>query len=346
MSQHSYQLENDLPSFALGIVMQPSEKDPCGTIRALRWLSVIGLLFLVSLFALAAWKDRADILESAERDAGKVVALFREQAGSLFTGHEIILDMVVDRMRGRNWDTIQSTDLLHDLEVMDRRLDDESEILLVDARGAVRATTAHVRPGQILPAPDQKCFLALSRNQATSCISQPHIDPRSGRYLFSMSRRLEQGGAFSGIAHVAISADYIVDLWAAAAPSTSDIVTMFTSDGTVLAQSGARSQTGPSLRSVGKTLIGELGQPDAGMIRAPLSADGIDRITVYSKLSENPVYISLSLAKNEILKKWYANLTVYGLVAAIATAGLMKALSIALQRVHAFNSLLTANRRF
>jgi hypothetical protein len=345
MDQISYRPANNPPLATRGTIMRSLEQDPSGTVRVLRGLSVIGLIFPVLLFAAAAWMDRSDILKNAEHDGAKVVALFREQAGSLFTGHEIILDIVVDRMRGRNWDTIQSTDLLHELEVMDRRLDDASEILLVDAKGAVRATTAHVRPGQPMPAPDEKCFLALSKNEAASCISQPHIDPRSGHFLFSLNRRLEQGGVFSGIAHVAISADYIVDLWASSAPSASDIVTMFTSDGIVLAQSGQKSPAEPTPPDVGKFLISQMGKPEAGSITAPLSTNGADRITVYSKLADNPVYISLSLAKSEILKKWYGNLTVYGLVAMSATVGVMIALGIALRRAHAFNSVLTANRR-
>lgn len=187
----------------------------------LQGLSVIGLLFPVLFFAVAAWMNRPGIMQDAEHDGTKAVTLFREQAESLFTGHEIISDMIVDRMRGRTWDSLQSADLLHEFEVMDRRLDDASEILLMDAKGTIRATTAHVRPGQPMPAPDQKCFLALSKNADTSCISQPHLDPRSGRYLFSLNGRLEQGGAFGGIAHVAILADYIVDLWASSAPSAS-----------------------------------------------------------------------------------------------------------------------------
>jgi hypothetical protein len=327
------------------MMMRSSDQDPSGTVRVLRGLSVVGLLFPLLFFAVAAWMDRSDIVLGAERDGTKAVALFREQAGSLLTGHEIILDMIVDRMRGRTWDTLPAVDLLHELEVMDRRLDDASEILLVDAKGTMRATTAHVRPGQPMPAPDQKCFLALSKNGAASCISQPRVDPRSGHYLFTLSRRLEQGGAFSGIAHVAISADYIVDLWTSAAPSASDIVTMSTSDGTVLAQSGQRFPGGPDGSDFGKALISQMGKLDAGIIRANLFTDGVDRITVYSKLAEHPVFISLSLSKGQILKKWYGDLMIYGLVAMSGTVGVMMALGIALRRAKAFNSVLTANRR-
>ena len=309
------------------------DKDASGTVRVLRWLTLVAFLLPTLLFAAAAWKDRATILDSAEDDGVRIAALFREQAGNLFTGHEMILDMIVDRVGGRDWDAIPSpADLLHELEVMDRRLDDESAIVVVDAAGKLRATTVHVQPNEPPPAADEQCFLALSRNVVGSCIGQPSTDPGSGRYLFTLSRRLERDGAFNGIAQVAISADYIVDLWASAAPNVSDIVTMFKSDGTVLAQSRQQSQSEPSLPDVGKSLIGKIGHNDAGIIRGPLATNGVDWITVFTKVAKNPVYISLSLDKSAILTTWYANLTVYGLVAASATAGIVMALGIALRR--------------
>ena len=309
-------------------------KDASGTVRVLRILTLLAFLLPALLFAAAAWKDRSTILESAEDDGVKIAALFREQAANLFSGHEVILDMIVDRVGGRDWDTIQSPteDLLRELEVMDLRLDDESAIVVVDAAGKLRATTVHVQSDEPLPAADAYCFQALRAKAVESCISQPHTDPGSGRYLFTLSRRLERDGAFNGIAQVAISADYIVDLWASAAPNPSDIVTMFKTDGTILAQSRLRAQIEPSLPDVGKTLIGRIGQKDTGIIRAPLAPDGIDWITIFTKVPKTAVYISLSLDKTAILSTWYANLTVYGLVAASATAGIVLALGIALRR--------------
>jgi signal transduction histidine kinase/CheY-like chemotaxis protein len=241
--------------------------------------------------------------------------------------------MIADRLRGHDMGTLRPpADFLHDLELMDKRLDGASEILIVDAMGDIRATTADTDLNQPFPAADQNCFLALSRNEVENCISQPHSAAGSGHYLFSLSRRLEKDGAFNGTAQVAISADYIASLWASATPSTSDIVTLFGLDGTVLAQSGPRALNEPSRQDVGKSLIGEIHDTDAGVIIGPLSAGGAERITVYTKVANAPLYVSLSLDKSAILTTWHANLRVYGLVAASATAGIIMALGIALRR--------------
>ena len=93
----------------------------------------------------ATWRDRSAILEGAQGDALKLMAVFNEQAENLFKGHDIILDLIVARLHDRDWDAIQaSPDILDELETMDKRLDDASAILLVDASGQTRATTLHL----------------------------------------------------------------------------------------------------------------------------------------------------------------------------------------------------------
>ncbi len=294
------------------------QQDPSGTIRMLRLLKIGALLLPALLFTLAAWRDRSDIVAREEEDGSKLVALLKEQAEHLLSGHEIILDIVVEHMRDRGWDAVP-TDLLHELEVIDTRLDGESDILLADAHGETRATTLHLQPNQPLPVPDHDCFLTLSGNETKTCISQPHPDPVSGEHLFSLSRRLENDGKFNGVAQVAISVAYIAELWTSVTSSANDIMTMYRSDGTILAQSGPQSSS-----TSGQT---------AGATAGPASsARNDDPLTIQRKLTDYPVYISLHLDKAAILEPWYSNIVVYGVVAAITTIGMMLALQIATAR--------------
>ena len=275
-----------------------------------------------------------------------MVALVPEQALNLFTGHETILDMIVDRLKGRDWSAIRDlTDLLHQLEFIDRGLDDVSEILVVDATGALQATTAHADVNT--PTVNHSCFLALSRNEVKSCISQSHVDPGSRQFVFSLSRRLDKDGVFNGVAQVGISADYLADLWASATQNPSDIVVLFTSDGTVLAHSPAPLAAGSNLPGLGESLLRQMGPGGSGIIQAPLSPGGADRISIYEKIADDQVYICLSLDKDAILAVWHSHLAVYGFVAAIATAGIMLALGIASRRARSLDetlSQLTASR--
>ena len=323
--------------------MRFPERKPNGTVHVLQRLIIAGLILPFLLFAVAAWKDHKTLLQDAEKDSIKIVALFREQVGDLFSGHQLLLDLTVARIRNMEWGTIRlsSMNLLSEIEVVDRLLDGVSEILLVDADGRMGATTIPVRPNEPLPAADPQCFKALSQNESQSCISQPHTNPESGHFLFSLSQRLEKDGLFNGTAQVAVSADYLVGLWAAATSNESDIVTMFSADGTVLAQTSPKSQPSTGLPDVGKTLISQIDGRETGTINAPLFRDGGDWMTIFSKVANKPVFIALSRDRRTIMTAWHANLAIYGLIAMGTAAGIMTALSIALRQAkserHAFS---------
>jgi signal transduction histidine kinase/ActR/RegA family two-component response regulator len=303
------------------------------TERLLKRLTALKLILFVLLFAFVAWNDRSATLAKAESDGAKIVALFREQAGNLIAGHQLLLDMAADRVKGLDWDTIAaSTSMLTELEALDRTLDGVSEILLVDSRGKVRATTMHGQPNDAMPVVEQHCFIALSRNEVDSCISPPRNEFGAARSLFLLSRRLEKDGVFDGIAQVAVSGDYLVSQWGAATPGPSDVVTMFGADGAVLAQAGQSSRAEPGPADWGHALIGAIGWLHSGIVRAPLSAGGPDRISLYSQIANQPVYISLSLDKAAIMRSWYRNLLVYGLVAATAVVGIVVAFGIAIRQ--------------
>jgi signal transduction histidine kinase/CheY-like chemotaxis protein len=314
--------------------MRLIEKEQNGTIRVLQRLIVVGLLLPFLLFAVAAWKDQETLLQTAEKDSVKIVALFREQVGNLFAGHQLLLDLTFARVRDMDWETIRaSKNLLNEIEEVDRSLDGVSEILLVDASGRVGVTTIPLRANEPPPAADGPCFMALSQNgnEHEHCISRPYLNPESGHFLFALSRRLEKDGIFNGTLQVAVSADQLVGLWTAATDA-SDIVTMFGEDGTVLAQTQPMSQPLPGQIAIGKTLIGQIGGQETGTIEAPLLLDGGNWITVYSKVANNPVYIALSRNKKAIMAAWYANLAIYGLITVSAAVGILAALGIALRQ--------------
>ena len=311
-----------------------ASKATIDTVLVLRWLMVAAVIVPAMLFALAAWNDRSATLAKAEDDGTKIIALFYEQAENLFSGHDIILDIIINRTRDHDWDTIQREQnvLLQELESIDRRLDEASEILLVDAQGKTRATTLHLEPNDPLPAGDRDCFQALRRSVLANCISAPHRDTVSGQTLFSFSRRLEFNGNFNGVAQVAISADYIVSLWAASTPSPSDAITMFRPDGAILARSGPQSSAQAASQLLLNAAATGASWHRAGSTGALLTTLDPGRITVQKDVTGYPVSLRLDLDKAAVLATWRETIVTYGMFAACAVIGMVLTLRLAAQR--------------
>jgi signal transduction histidine kinase/CheY-like chemotaxis protein len=307
-------------------------ESPDKTVHALRVLMATVVLLPVLLFAVATFEDRSAVLQRAEADGRKTVALLHEQAANLFGGHDIILDSIIERVRTLNWDEIASSrNLLRDLETTDNRLDDVSDILLIDADFRVRATTAHSDSSAVTLLEDHDCFLWLREHDSGTCISRPYFDPAIGHNLFSLSRRLADGDTFRGVAQVAISADYFLELWGEVVPNVTDTVVLARSDGTVLARYPKSPSQPPGITAVEPVLSG-IKYGGTGIISGRGSSDQVDRITVYKKVTGYPAYVSIGIDKNAALGEWYHNLLIYGVVTLAATLALMSAAGTALRR--------------
>jgi signal transduction histidine kinase/CheY-like chemotaxis protein len=306
---------------------------PGGTLRALWILAAIAVLIPVVLFVAAALLDRTATMQRAEDDGRKTLALLHEQGANQFSGHEIILDAAAERVRGKSWDEIAaSPNLLRDLEAMDNRLDEATEILLVDETGRVRATTVH-GPGPA-PTPDKACFAALrdgSGGDSITCVSAPHVEPGTGRRLFSLGRRLEENGTFRGVVQVAISVDYFLSLWGTVAHSPSDSIVLVRTDGTILARYPERPNL-PARLAADDPLVVGMQHGDGGIVRSRSPIDGAERILLYERIAGYPVCIGIGIDRGDVLAEWRRHLLVYGLVVLSATAALAAAAGIALRR--------------
>jgi two-component system NtrC family sensor kinase len=284
------------------------------------------------LFAVAALEDRSVVLTRADEDAGRILALMHEQAVYLIDGHETILNAVVERFQGLDWMQIESShDLLSDLEKMDGGLDDASAIVLIDAEGRVRLTTAPSGADSQLSGVDRNCFRALRDGVSASCVTEPFIEAASHQILFSLARRLETDGKFKGVVQVAISVSYLNEIWSAALPNPTDIVILARDDGAVIARYPTAHYQKIWL-DAGEPLMAAIKHSDAGVIRGRSPGDDIDRIVVYKKLARYPIYIAIGLDKNAALGEWYHSLSVYGAVSLAAMIALMMVAGIALRR--------------
>ena len=304
-----------------------------GTGKALRRLLLAALIIPALIFVAAVSWDRSVILRDAEVDALKLIAVFQGQAENLFKGHNIILDLIVSRLQDQDWDKIELTPgLLRELETVDLMLDDTSAILVLDANGKTRATTLHSSDNEPTPVGDMACFLSVQRGDLKTCLSDPYIEPTSTSHLFSLTRRLEKNRTFSGMAQVAISADFIMNLWASALPRTTDTIAIVRSDGVILAQPTSQLTTGSGSTAVATSLMREITKTDGGIINAGSAVGTDDRITIARRITGYPAYITLGLDRPAILASWYRDVIIYALVAVGSTTGIVLALGTALRR--------------
>ena len=135
------------------------------------------------------------------------------------------------------------------------------------------------------------------------------------------------------MAQVAISADYIMALWATALPHPTDTISLVRSDGVILAQPTSHTRR-RAYAVIGESLIKKIEERGSDLSPARLTAERDDGNLVFGKITNYPAYIVLGLDLKAILAEWYRHLAIYGLIAVGAALGIVLALRIALKRAH------------
>jgi signal transduction histidine kinase/CheY-like chemotaxis protein len=146
-------------------------------------------------------------------------------------------------------------------------------------------------------------------------------------------------GHFDGIIHVALSPEYFSRIFQEAAPPGRHAATLIRDDGSVLARSPVHvtySRLGPDnilMRSIAA-------QPYGGAGSGISSTNQRERYFAYRRVGAYPVYVAFGMDADVVLGRWYRNLALYGMVAALSALTLFLVSWLALRRAQAEQAAL------
>lgn len=245
------------------------------------WSLLILLAFTamlpLALFAGIAWSERGHALAEAERSAVRTVWALHEHAAKVLQTHEIMLAEVTRRIEGRSWDDVErDRRLWADLSLMTADIGYATSIMLVDAQGLIRMTTAAFPVAEGMQIADQDSF-RFHRDGGSGTYVGPARTSANGTRTISVSRRLparpgQAAGEFGGIVRMVIPVAEFTNFWARFAPTIAHVVPLVRSDGQVIARHPAPA-TPERLSINGPFLSRALAQRE-GTYRAVSLVDG------------------------------------------------------------------------
>lgn len=148
-----------------------------------------------------------------------------------------------------------------------------------------------------------------------------HREGRGGVYVgalrrepqgpsFNISRgRYRAGGAFAGVVSVGLDADYFQQFHSQLAADDPGLaITLFRRDGVVFARWPELERQPERMSPQGELLSRVLGGQDSGMIRSVSSLDRQERMMLYRRLGDYPVYIGVGRELGALRAQWLAEL--------------------------------------
>ncbi|WP_372619107.1 response regulator [Falsiroseomonas sp.] len=282
-------------------------------------LIAVSVLVPAALFAFAAMQNRADVLREGEDTVVRTAAILHEHARKVFETQELALARLHDRLRGLSWEQIAAPETSAFLAELQAPLEQAVSMWVADRNGVVRAGSRPWDPGMRIDG--REFFRVHAEGDPGPHVSAAFRGRATGVASFALSRPLTTpDGAFDGTIHIALSPEYFSRFFAEAAPPMAHAAALLRSDGAVLARepAGGPDRLGPDSPLLRAIAV----QPSGGVYSAVSTIDGAARIYAYRKVGDYPLYVGFGVQRAAVLGRWYANLRLYGGVAA-AAAGLL-----------------------
>ena len=312
------------------------------SVRLHRLLIVASLLVPAVVFAAAAAWNRTEVLNDSERTIVRTTAILHEHASKVFDTVELVIGRVEDRTHGMSWEEIAAPETSAFLQRLKAPLEQAVSIWITDATGRVRAGSQAWDPAATIH--EREFFQAQRGRDAGTFISAAFEGKATRKPSFAVSRRRSTPeGHFDGIIHVALSPEYFSRIFQEAAPPGPHAATLIRDDGSILARSPVHvtySRLGPDnilMRSIAA-------QPYGGAASGISSTNQRERYFAYRRVGDYPVYVAFSMDADVVLGRWYRNLALYGIVAALSALTLFLVSWLALRRAQAEQAALVRLR--
>jgi diguanylate cyclase (GGDEF)-like protein len=197
-----------------------------------------------------------------------------------------------------------------------------TQFSIIDADGVLRATSLNDRPAPLDLSDRQHYRFHMGRTTDDLYISGPVVGRGSGRWLVPLTRRLVNAdGAFAGIVLAAFKPEYFARFYKTVNLGPSGTISLIGLDGQVRAASGAdgigRFRIGQDLTDT--RLLKEVLTNLAGTFLEPAAGSEPARIVTYRRLRDQPLAVTMSIARDEIYAAAHSDALRHSIVGAILT---------------------------
>jgi PAS domain S-box-containing protein len=322
-------------------------KNSRASFTALVLATLLGPALLLAAMAWWSW-DR--VQRDTAITINRNVELLNEHARRLLQSDAIILDRVADRIADLSWPEIiaRESELSRELENLVRGVGEVDGVFVADAQGEPQVSSRfYPVPARGAATPTSlntmnRAYFQAAQKGAELVVDGPFIDPKTGRPIFDVVKRLSaRDGSFRGTAVLVISPSHLTEFWRQVV-LPGDSVSLVREDGIVLARYpevpiGADEQ--PARFS--KIAMDIMRSADVGQFdRTPSPIDGIARTLGYRKLPGYPLYVVDAVDRGNVLNEWYPSVLAFGMLALAAAVALFLTATAVIRRARSEEAAL------
>jgi signal transduction histidine kinase len=316
--------------------------------RLLWALVVLAVVAPVLFFSYFGWRSYNDHFANARAHLERTSDVVREHAINVFETHELVASKVELITRGMSDDDIRANEAAIHAQLKDivgrRRQVQDIWVINRDGRPLVM--------GAIYPVPpdadeaDRAYFQVFRDGDVkpnTLFISRALRGRVNPTVFFQVvkARNPAPDGKFNGVDVVSVEPAYFQKFFEQVVEGSNiDTVVLLREDGHVLARH-PRPAANLDRLPVATAFVEQLkARPGRGIYEASSAVDGTVRIAAYQQLPNYPVYVTVTLARSEIVRAWRENFLSHMVFGVPATLMLMLLGLLAIRRARSESEAL------
>lgn len=300
--------------------------------QLLKLLLVASIVLPLAVLLAGAHLAYREELEESVRKLSRSVDILHEHALKVFETIDLAA-MQVDQVLGSFSDEqirARESDLNRPIKALSDSMPQIQDIWVLDAVGKPLVSA------NVFPLPPQldlsdRSYFRVHRDGSVSRGSFYVSALLKGRVqdvvFFQTSRARERGvsGEFAGVTAISLDPGYFSQFFGQLVPSTIDVAVLLRADGVLLARSPRLASTDLALGPSSPFMAAITTEPNQGLIEGRSSFDGVDRIVVFRKVGDRPLYVMGAIDRATILAGWRDTLLrhlAFGLPATLGLIGL------------------------
>jgi diguanylate cyclase (GGDEF)-like protein len=294
--------------------------------------AILGVVIIVMLWAGIFFKYAQDVrsdLKDAERTSQGFTMVFEENVLRSIDELDNVLFYLRRGIEARRG----STDYNAILHAIDIPADIIVQVSIIDAQGIMRASSAGPQPAPPLDLSDREHFRTqLDNKEDRLFISKPLIGRVSGKWSVQLSRRLTNAdGTFGGVVVVSLDPEHFTNFYEKVDLASSGSIALIGSDGVVRAAGGQLLGLKMGQDLHGTELFARMQSRANHTFEQRDASTGQTRLVALRKVKGHPLWVTVSLDKDDVTASSVADLQMECIAAALLTLFTLAAMELLLR---------------
>jgi signal transduction histidine kinase len=291
-------------------------------------------LGIILLAAVELWRSHDDARRNGEEAAGNLVHILAEQTERTFQAVDFTLLGIRDALTIAPDTPENDSRFRATLKERLKALPYVRALFVIGPGGFITHDTDYPTTPRVSLA-DRPYFKAHQSDPDLGLHLAHPLRSRSVTVWFvSFSRRINRpDGSFGGIVVAAVEPRYFEHFYGGLSVGENSIISLFLSDGTLLARSPEPEQAIGESFADSELFLARLPASPEGVYWSTSPIDNIERVLGYQTLDASPVIVQAGLSARSVFQPWRAHARVV-LIGAVVLLGLIGFLITLLQKYH------------